>query len=298
MVDNIATGNFAGESVTLATTEVGGVHTPHHRDPEAIDLLQQLVDAPEEVGGATEATLAAVLAKLIAAPATEAGQAVIAAHVDGVEAALASILAKLIAAPATEAKQDALTTQVGVVGASPAANTVLARLKDILTLTSLAPSENVIGAVVGKTSFVDVTPVLDTSIYAAGDVLAATFSIPAAVRVNGGTGVLQSIAVIDQDNQRPAIQIFLLSDNVAFGTVNAAPSISDANAVQMLGAPITIGTADYTNLGGVAVAGRDGIGKVVKAASGQALYAAILLTAGTPTHTAAGIKLRFGFLQD
>ncbi len=57
---------------------------------------------------ASQTTLAAILAKLIAAPATEANQATIIGHVDGIEGSLASILAKIIAAPATEAKQDAL----------------------------------------------------------------------------------------------------------------------------------------------------------------------------------------------
>jgi hypothetical protein len=48
-----------------------------------------------------------------------------------VESALASILAKLIAAPATEAKQDALAALIGEVQASPTANTLLARLKSL-----------------------------------------------------------------------------------------------------------------------------------------------------------------------
>ena len=44
---------------------------------------------------------------------------------------LAAILAKLIAAPATEAKQDALAALIGEVQASPTANTLLARLKSL-----------------------------------------------------------------------------------------------------------------------------------------------------------------------
>jgi len=54
---------------------------------------------------ATQATSAAILAKLIAAPATEAKQ-------DTSNTSLASILAKLIAAPATEAKQDNIITEL------------------------------------------------------------------------------------------------------------------------------------------------------------------------------------------
>jgi hypothetical protein len=46
---------------------------------------------------------------------------------------LAQILAKIIAAPATEAKQDALNALVGEAQAAPTANTLLARLKNLET---------------------------------------------------------------------------------------------------------------------------------------------------------------------
>ena len=44
---------------------------------------------------------------------------------------LAAILAKIIAAPATEAKQDALAALIGEAQANPTANTLLARLKSL-----------------------------------------------------------------------------------------------------------------------------------------------------------------------
>lgn len=68
---------------------------------------------------ATETTLAAVLAKLIAAPATEAKQdtgntslATIAGLDFSTETTLAAVLAKIIAAPSTEAKQDSAITEL------------------------------------------------------------------------------------------------------------------------------------------------------------------------------------------
>lgn len=67
---------------------------------------------PLPAGAATQATLASILAKLIAAPATETKQDTIIGFVDGIETALASLLAKVIAAPATEAKQDTLKASV------------------------------------------------------------------------------------------------------------------------------------------------------------------------------------------
>jgi hypothetical protein len=93
--------------------------------------LETLLNAISSKDFATQTTLAAILAKLIAAPATETKQDILISHVDGVESALASILAKLIAAPATEAKQDALAALIGEVQASPTANTLLARLKSL-----------------------------------------------------------------------------------------------------------------------------------------------------------------------
>ena len=86
-------------------------------------ILAALSDDP-----ATQTTLAAILAKIIAAPSTEAKQdAAIAAlgtlvtQTDGVETTLGSILSKLIAAPATEAKQDTANTALAALVAGLAA---------------------------------------------------------------------------------------------------------------------------------------------------------------------------------
>lgn len=172
-------------------------------------------------------------------------------------------------------------------------------IQELKTQTVLGAGENRIGSVGGSTSYIDVTLTLDTLIYAAGDVLSDTATITNALRVNGGTGILQSIAVIDQDDQKAQLKIFLLGETASLGTKNAAPSISDADALKLLGAPIVIETIDYTDLGGVSIAGKDNLGKIVKAIAGSRnLFISVLNGSGTPTYTASGIKLRLGFLQD
>lgn len=172
-------------------------------------------------------------------------------------------------------------------------------IQELKTTTVLASGENRIGSVGGTTSYIDVTLTLDTAIYASGDVLSDTATVTNAMRINGGTGILQSIAVIDQDDQKAQLKIFVLGATASLGTKNAAPSISDTDALNILGNPITIETTDYTDLGGVSIAGKDNIGKVVKAATGSRnIFIAVLNGTGTPTYTAAGIKLRLGFLLD
>jgi hypothetical protein len=96
--------------------------------------IESLLNDIKSKDFATQTTLAAILAKLIAAPATEAKQDTLIGHVDGVESALASIQAKLIAAPATEAKQDTIIGHVdGIEGALTTLNG-----KDFATQTTLA----------------------------------------------------------------------------------------------------------------------------------------------------------------
>lgn len=173
MADNIQTGNFAGQAVTVRTTEAGGVHTPHHLDPAVLEAVQALEIAilgmaPGGSSGgdasaanqaaqsallteirdkliaapATQATLASVLAKLTSDPATQTTLAAVltaitaqAAYLDGIEGGNASILAKLIAAPATEAKQDALVSALNLL--APASGAIAVTPSDTTTLANV-----------------------------------------------------------------------------------------------------------------------------------------------------------------
>lgn len=98
-----------GVNRTLKTSLDGSDHVPHHM----VDNFPS--------GGATETTLAAVLAKILAAPSTEAKQ-------DIIITALAAILAKLIASPSTEAKQDTQVTALGTLATQTTAAAILAKI--------------------------------------------------------------------------------------------------------------------------------------------------------------------------
>ncbi len=151
---------------------------------------------------------------------------------------------------------------------------------------------------IGKTILFPVTLSLDTSAYAAGDVLADTQILTSLFRISDGTGLLQTIQVIDQDDQKQAIDFYYLSSSTSLGTENSAPSISDANAIEIVG-PFSVAAADYKDLGGVSVAKITGIGQPIIAASGTSNgYIAAVCNSGTPTYTSAGIKLRIGVLLD
>jgi hypothetical protein len=145
---------------------------------------------------------------------------------------------------------------------------------------------------------IEVTLTLDTSAYAAGDVLADTQEINNAVRANGGRAILQSIVVYDQDDQKAAMDIYILQSSASLGTENNAPNISDANALNILGL-VSVGAGDYKDLGGMSVANIKGIGMgpLEAASDSRDLYVGVV-TQGTPTHSASGARIRFNFLWD
>lgn len=84
-----------GTGAALKSNLDGGEHVVVHSEDatQRAALLAALATLP--TGAATQTTLAAVLAKLIAAPATEAKQDTIIGHVGGIETLLTNLLAQL-----------------------------------------------------------------------------------------------------------------------------------------------------------------------------------------------------------
>lgn len=139
-------------------------------------------------------------------------------------------------------------------------------------------------------------PVLDTSVYAAGDTLFDSTAVAGAVRTNGGTAVLRSLALLDKDdNTAAAIDLFFLRANVPFGTLNAAPSITDANGAKIIGF-VSLVAGDFIDVGGSKVASKTGLNLVLSADSGTTIYVAAVAR-GTPTQTLGGIQLTLGVEQ-
>lgn len=146
-----------------------------------------------------------------------------------------------------------------------------------------------------KADVFSVTLVSDTSILAAGDIIADFALIGNVTRIPGGQVKLVSLAVFDEDDQGTAIDFVFATDSDSLGTLNAVPSISDANSRDIVGV-VSVAAADFSDLGGVKVANLGNIQKIMEAASNYTrLYVAAVCRSGTPTYTASGIKLKLGF---
>jgi len=143
----------------------------------------------------------------------------------------------------------------------------------------------------------EVTLSLNTSQYASGDVLADTQAITAAMHVNGGAGVIDSVVVLDKDDQAAALDLVFLQTNVAIGTENSAVSITDTAADEVLGV-VEVAAGDFVDLVNNQVAFKGNLGIIVQAPSGvDDLYVAAI-SRGTGTYTASGITLKIGMVWD
>lgn len=141
---------------------------------------------------------------------------------------------------------------------------------------------------------IEVVLTLDTSGgYADGDVLADFQEVTNFVRALGGRALIQSITVVDKDDVGLAFDILTSRSAISLGTENAAPSISDANAVGVQRI-VRIETTDYIDLGGCRVATRAPVGVVIEAASDTRSMWVGAIVRGAGTYSAAGLVLRFG----
>lgn len=157
---------------------------------------------------------------------------------------------------------------------------------------------------IGSTRVLRFVPTVDTSIYAAGDVVAVFDISP----IDGLTGaaILKNISVFDDSGQADTLT-FLFFDGALTGTyaLNGAPAPSAADKLVFLGA-VTFGATDWKTVGSksygcheCAVAIRhvpQQPGAGVMNAAGS--LTCVVLAGGTPTYAALALKVALGILPD
>ena len=144
---------------------------------------------------------------------------------------------------------------------------------------------------------IDVDPVCEAASNADGDVIFTFTEIPNAVAVEGGSCLLHSVQLLDDDDNGGKIDLVFQTDDTTLGTIGAAVSESDANAGDILG---YVQLETYFDGINWQISSKTNIGLVLKAASGtKSLYVAGVNRNGdAQTATAAGIHLRIGVIKD
>lgn len=127
---------------------------------------------------------------------------------------------------------EAINTKTGEVQATPTANTILGRLKDLLTGLVLAAGENFIGSVGGILIHVsaELTRPADTTAYTAGDVVSnnATTTTPVQLanifRVAGGSGYIRKLKIsTDKKSITPRFRLHFFNASTITVSADNAP---------------------------------------------------------------------------
>lgn len=172
-----------------------------------------------------------------------------------------------------------------------------------VTATNVA-TEVHLGEVGGNSLPVFVTPTVSAAaIYAAGDAVGGKQTLTSAMRISSGKGLLQSIQIIDLDNQKAPLDIYFFNADPSLTTItdNAKPSVNATDKLRIVGV-VSVAAADYVTMddGGTdfAIAMKVNVGLVIRA-SGSANLFAMVVTSGTPTYTTtSSLVFNYGFMRD
>ena len=150
---------------------------------------------------------------------------------------------------------------------------------------------------------IDVTLTTDAEAHSDGDVIAQQIEIPNAVSVDGGAAIIQSIMLLDEDDEAPTVELLFSQTNSAI-TDDEGNSIGNSTADldetfrSFLGA-ITV--SSWSDLVDSQLGIKTNIGLVIKAASDTtSIYVHAINRSGsnyTPAAT-TDIKMRIGIVKD
>jgi hypothetical protein len=146
---------------------------------------------------------------------------------------------------------------------------------------------------------ISVTPTIDTAIYASGDCIGGLMTFANAARISGGSGIIQSILVLDKTQaQRAAMDLLFFDRSVTVAGNNAAVAMSDADMAYCLGV-VPIGPYNTawpgTPLNSLSTLINVGLPFVL---NGTDLYVQAVVRA-TPTYVAStDLVFTLGILQD
>lgn len=262
MADNVSIKDGTGATKSAAADELAdGSYAPK------VQLLDGTTSGTP-ISPATQATSAAILAKIIAAPATEAKQ----------DTMVASLSVLDDWDESDRAKVNPIAGQAGVAAGSGTVSALTQRVV-LATDVALPAGENHLGEVGGNLLVIAVTPAVEaTPDYSTGDVLGGKMTLANAARVSAGTGYIVGVRITSQaDITVPIDVIFFKADptNTTW-TENAAVAVHASDLTMIVGAVQVFNWFDL----GTPVVGFAECRIPFDLASGTSLYA-VMIARGT-----------------
>ena len=149
-----------------------------------------------------------------------------------------------------------------------------------------------------KVDIVSITPGTTTNACSDGEIIWDNEKLENLVGVKGGSCILQSVTLIDDDDHGGAIDLVFFNASSSLGTEGSAVSAADGAVPDAILGVVTV--SNYFDGVNWKVGTKNNIGLVLKAASdSRDIYVgAVNRSGGALTYTAAGLLLKVGVVQD
>lgn len=149
----------------------------------------------------------------------------------------------------------------------------------------------------GTVVHVAVTPTITAGAYAASDCVGGKITITSAMRTSGGSGIWQSLHIIDKGNQKANLVIQIFNADPTAATLTDNSPIAHSTDISKVIRTIIVASTDYQTVGGEGFADVN-IAQTVAAVGSANLYACVMCVA-TPTYTSTSdLIFDFGFIQN
>ena len=135
-----------------------------------------------------------------------------------------------------------------------------------------------------------------TNAYAEGDVLFATQEVAGFSTAADITSILQSIVVLDPDDQGIGVDLIFFNANTSLGTENSAPDADDTELLTIIGR-VQVGAGSFYDIGASKIACVYGVGLPMKAGTGGSVWMAGIAR-GAPTYAGAHLWVKLGVLRN
>lgn len=151
----------------------------------------------------------------------------------------------------------------------------------------------------GLGDVIDVTLSAHTGANADNDVIAATQEVENFFPDTGSRrAFLHSLVLIDEDDQAQDVEIVFLNANGSVGAEDATYAPADSVLRTILGT-VLVSTTDYSDGNTGQTATKANIGLMMKsAANTRSVWIAAVCRSGTPTYSAAGLRLKLSVMWD
>lgn len=148
----------------------------------------------------------------------------------------------------------------------------------------------------GASDPVFVTPTITVGAYSAGDVIGGVLTFAGAAIDSGGGGILQSLIIIDKDNEKAALSLLVFKETPASALADNAAFAWGSGDYDRLIARIDVLSSDYKTFGGDAIVNLSGLSRVYECtATSLFVY---LVAEATPSYSAANdLIIGLGFLK-